>query len=83
MSIGKAVYEHLKTRKKYNTLQLTFNVLQEDYERKILEYNELKRQYIVLQQTWTEKLKEQEEEIIKLKKKVADVKKSVKEKKKD
>lgn len=68
MSLRKSIYEHLKTRKKYNTLMINYNVLQEDYEKKILEYNELKRQYIVLQQTWTEKLKEQEQEIIKLKK---------------
>ena len=74
MSIGKAIYEHLKTRKKYNTLKLNYNVLQEDYERKILQYNELKRQYIVLQQTWEQKLKEQEEEIIKLKKRKTNAK---------
>lgn len=68
MSLTKAIYEHLITKKKYNTLMINYRVLQEDYEKKILAYNELKRQHIVLQQTWTEKLKEQEQEIIKLKK---------------
>lgn len=75
MSIRKAIYEHLKTKKKYNTLMINYNVLQEDYEKKILQYNELKRQYIVLQQTWEQKLKDQEEQIIKLKKRKINEKK--------
>lgn len=62
------IYEHLKTTKKYNTLKMKYEMLEEDYENKVIEYNELKRQLVVARNTWEEKLKEQEKEIIKLKK---------------
>lgn len=66
-NLSKAIWEHLKTRKKYNTLKLKFEVLQEDYEKKIAELNTEKRIHLKRQEIWEQKLKELEEEIIKLK----------------
>ena len=62
------LYEHLKTRKKYNTLQLKYDVLKEELENKTTELNVERRKYLKMKDLWEQKLKEQEEEIIKLKK---------------
>lgn len=69
MSFLKSIYEHLKTRKKYNTLKIKYEVLQEDYDKKVVEYEQLKNQYKTIKDVWTKKLEEQEEKIIELKKK--------------
>ena len=69
MDLKKAIYEHLKTRRKYNTLLLKYEVAKEDLEKKINELNTEKRIHLKRQEIWEQKLKEQEEEIIKLKKK--------------
>ena len=68
MSIKKAIFEHLKTKKKYNTLLLKHNVLQEELERKSSELITQKRIHLKRQEVWEQTLKEQEEEIIRLKK---------------
>lgn len=68
MSLKNAIYEHLKTKRKYNTLLLKYNVLQEELERKSSELITEKRIHLKRQEIWKTKLKEQEEEIIKLKK---------------
>ena len=64
----KNIYEHLKTRKKYNTLKLKYEVAREDLEKKQVELNTERRINAKRQETWEQKLKEQEEEIVKLKK---------------
>lgn len=69
MNFKKAIYEHLKTRKKYNTLLLKYEVAREDLEKKTVELNTQKRINLKEKEIWEQKLKEQEEEIIKLKKK--------------
>lgn len=69
MSFFKSIYEHLKTRKKYNTLKLKYEVLKEDYEKKVLEYEQLKYQQRVIKEVWEKKIEEQEEKILELKKK--------------
>lgn len=46
------IYEHLKTKKKYNTLQVKYETLKAELEDKITEYNLLKRQYILEKNTW-------------------------------
>lgn len=68
MGIKKAIYEHLKTRKKYNTLLLKYNVLEEELEKKSSELITQKRIYLKRKDIWEQTLKEQEEQIIKLKK---------------
>ena len=68
MSFTKALWEHLKTRKKYNTLLLKYEVAREDLEKKQVELNTQKRINLKEKEIWEQRLKEQEEEIIKLKK---------------
>lgn len=65
----KGVWEHLKTRKKYNTLLLKYEVAREDLERKQVELNTQKRINLKEKELWETKLKEQEEKIIELKQK--------------
>lgn len=67
MSLSKAIWEHLKTRKKYNTLLLKYEVAREDLEKKQVELNTQKRINLKEKEIWEQKLKELEEEIIKLK----------------
>ena len=67
MSFRKAIWEHLKTRKKYNTLLLKYEVAREDLEKKQVELNTQKRINLKEKEIWEQKLKELEEEIIKLK----------------
>ena len=62
------LYEHLITKKKYNTLQLKYDVKMDEFLRLEIRYNEMKKLYETRQEIWEQKLKEQEEEIIKLKK---------------
>lgn len=67
-NLSKAIWEHLKTKKKYNTLLLKYEVAREDLEKKQVELNTQKRINLKEKEIWEQKLKEQEEEIIKLKK---------------
>ena len=67
MSFTKAIYEHLKTKKKYNTLLLKYEVAREDLEKKQVELNTQKRINLKEKEIWEQRLKDQEEEIIKLK----------------
>ena len=65
----KHLYEHLKTKKKYNTLQLKYNVKCEDLERKQVELNVERQIWKKKQEIWEKQLKELAEENIKLKSK--------------
>ena len=67
-NLSKAIWEHLKTKKKYNTLLLKYEVAREDLEKKQVELNTQKRINLKEKEIWEQRLKEQEEEIIKLKK---------------
>lgn len=66
MGITKAIYEHLITRKKYNTLKLKYEVARDELEKKQVELNTERRIHLKQKEVWEKKLKEQEEEIIKL-----------------
>ncbi len=66
MGITKAIYEHLITKKKYNTLKLKYEVAREDLEKKQVELNTERRIHLKQKEVWEKKLKDQEEEIIKL-----------------
>ena len=66
MSIKKTIYEHLVTKKKYNTLKLKYEVVRDDLEKKQVELNTERRIHSKQKEIWEQKLKEQEEEIIKL-----------------
>ena len=67
MSITKAIYEHLITKKKYNTLKLKYEVARENLEKKQVELNTERRIRLKEKEIWEQRLKDQEEEIIKLK----------------
>ena len=66
----KALYEHLITKKKYNTLELQYKVKCKEYDDLIIYVNTLKTTHKKEKKIWEEYLLEQEQEIIKLKKKV-------------
>lgn len=61
------IYEHLKTRKKYNTLMLQRDVLQDDYDKKVLEMNTEKRLRLVEKDKYEEEIRKNIEKIVKLK----------------
>lgn len=67
-NLMKSVYEHLKTRKKYNTLKLKYDVARDDLEKKQVELNTERRIHQKQKETWEKALQDQEEEIIRLKK---------------
>ena len=64
----KSVKERIEYKKKYNTLKLKYDVLQEEYEKKVVELNTERRINQKRKAIWESKLKEQETEIINLKK---------------
>lgn len=62
-----ALYEHLITKKKYNKLLIQLEGFKEDLERKTLELNTNRKLLKKEKAIWDKILKEQEEEIIRLK----------------
>lgn len=67
--------EHLKTKKKYNTLENEYKTLLKMHEREVVYRDQLKLQYKTEKKAWEEKLYKQEQEIIELKLKLKEVKK--------
>ena len=65
----KHIYEHLKTKKKYNTLMLKYNVKCEELEEKIVELNAERRTRRIEKQKFEEQIAKLVEENIKLKQK--------------
>lgn len=76
------IYEHLITKKKYNTLKLKYDVKCEELERKVLEYNTEKRVRIKQQEIFNEKLKNLLETNLDLNEKLLKVRKELRELKK-
>ena len=68
-NLMKNLYEHLRTKKKYNTLELKYDVKCEELEKKQIELNTERRIHQKQKEIWELRLKEQEEQIIKLKEK--------------
>lgn len=79
MSIKKAIYEHLKTKKKYNTLELKYEVKCDELDHKVLELNTEKRLKQKQQELYDKKIKELTEENLELKNKITELKKEIKE----
>lgn len=61
------IYEHLKTRRKYNTLNLKYDVLQDEYDKKVVELNTEKRIRIIEKNKFEDEIQKLTEEIVKLK----------------
>lgn len=76
------IYEHLKTRRKYNTLQLKYDVKCDELEKKVLELNVEKKVRLKQQDLFNERLQELIEENLKLKEDVTKLKKELREMKK-
>ena len=72
------IMQHLKTRKKYNTLKLKYDVKCEELDHKVLELNTEKRIKLKQQELYDIKIKELTEENVDLKKKLAEAKKELK-----
>jgi hypothetical protein len=67
MSLLDKIYEHLKTKKKYNTLQLRYDILREDLDKKTTELNVERQIWKKKQHVWEDTLLKQEQEIVELK----------------
>lgn len=81
MSIRKSIYEHLITKKKYNTLEMNFELLKADLEDKIYENKQLRRQLQLKDNVWETRVIELEKKLSK--KKVVKTKEVKNEKKKE
>ena len=83
MSIRKAIYEHLKTRKKYNSLQLNYDVLREEYDKKTIELKEARLINQVEQESFKNNVNKLVEENMKLQREVKKLKSKIRNKKKE
>lgn len=72
------IYEHLITKKKYNTLKLKYEVKCDDLQHKILELNNEKKVRIKQQDIFNKRLSELVEENLKLKEQMIKLKKDLK-----
>lgn len=72
------IYEHLITKKKYNTLKLKYEVKCDDLQHKILELNNEKKVRIKQQDIFNKRLSELVEENLKLKEQIIKLKKDLK-----
>ena len=73
------IYEHLKTKKKYNTLQLKYDVKCDELEHKILELNTEKKLRIKQQEVFNEKMQQLIEKNLELNEKLIKAKRELKE----
>lgn len=83
MSIRKSIYEHLKTKKKYNSLQLNYDVLREEYDKKTIELKEARLINQVEQESFKNNVNKLVEENISLKKEIKQLKSKLRNKKKE
>lgn len=75
----KKLYEHLKTRKKYNTLELKYDVKCEELEHKVVELNTERKFRMKQQELFEIRIKELIEENLKQKEQITKLKKEIKE----
>ena len=76
------IYEHLKTRKKYNTLALKYDVKCEELNHKVLELNTEKKTRIKQQEIYNSRLQELIEQNLKLNEELIKAKREIRELKK-
>lgn len=79
MSIAKALYEHLKTKKKYNKLQLMYDVKNEELQEKVIELNEQKKINKMLREKFDAETNKLIEENLELKAQLRKLKKKTKD----
>lgn len=73
MSIFKSIQNSIELKKKYNTLLLKNEILQEELDKKTIQLNTERRINLKRKKTWEKVLADQEEEIIELKKRKRNV----------
>lgn len=83
MSLKKSIYEHLKTRKKYNSLQLNYDVLREEYDKKTIELKEARLINQVEQESFKNNVNKLVEENMKLQRELKELKSKIRNKKKE
>lgn len=83
MSIRKAVYEHLKTKKKYNTLKLNYDEMTRLKEERTRERDVQIDINKIMKKSFDEETKKLIEEIINLKKENKELKNKIRNKKKE
>lgn len=76
------IYEHLKTRKKYNTLEIKYQAKCEELDDRVIQLNTEKRIKKKQQELYSEKIEELTNKIIEQKELIAKLKKEIKEMKK-
>jgi hypothetical protein len=74
VALKKALYEHLKTFKKYNTLALRYEMKCEEYDKRVNELNTQKKIRQIEKAKWEETLQEYVSEIATLKEEIAKLK---------
>lgn len=77
----KQIYEHLITKKKYNTLMLKYEVKKDELEKKIVELNTEKRIRKIEKDKFEEVIKDYMNQLQKSKEEINKLKKKNKEKK--
>ena len=78
----KEILEHLKTRKKYNTLEIKYQAKCEELDDRVIQLNTEKRIKKKQQELYSEKIEELTTKIIEQKELIAKLKKEIKEMKK-
>ena len=76
------IYEHLKTRKKYNNLEIKYQPKCEELDDRVIQLNTEKRIKKKQQELYSEKIEELTTKIIEQKELIAKLKKEIKEMKK-
>lgn len=82
-NLTKAIFEHLKTKKKYNTLMLKYETLQDQFQEKTTELGVERQIHKKRSEVWEKSLYEQEQQIIKLKKENKELKRKKKKSEKN
>lgn len=83
MAIRKAIYEHLKTKKKYNTLLLKYESKCQEYDNKVNELNTSKRIRQIEKNKWEEEMNKYIEDNIALKETITELRRKLRKKKED
>ena len=78
----KEILEHLKTRKKYNTLEIKYQAKCEELDDRVIQLNTEKRIKKKQQELYSDKIEELTTKIIEQKELIAKLKKEIKEMKK-
>ena len=81
MAIRKAIYEHLKTFRKYNALNVKYKTKCEEYDDKVNELNTSRRIRQIEKNKWEEEINKYIEENISLKETITELRRKNRKKK--